>query len=384
MRGILLTLLLPLPLLQTPKPFLRTQADITILSVNDGQSHLRLDADELLDRVNRTEDSITVVHLGSDHPPQVTTVYGTVPNTIAGSPYMAMSADGRYGFVTSRGGGTSSGEPERLSMIDLTMLEVVETHPVERPAMVALHPNGKHVIVPVATGFKVFELQDGRLTERADNRTEMSPGSFDVSSRGDRILAAAGGAMHVFSYADGVIEHVSEVVVPDGLPGFDGPFSGRISPDGTLALVPNGGGSGSKGTLDGVHVIDMTSTPPRVREVIPQVADGMESLAFHPDGHMAVVACLEEFRIRAHITYSHLAVIDLTTVPAQILYYVNTKAIPEGIEFTPEGDKLFVGLTSANHIAAFDVDGFEIRESPFVIRVGHAPSSMALGPRFRP
>ena len=180
-----------------------------------------------------------------------------------------------------------------------------------------------------------------------------------------------------------MIEYLSEVKFAAGIASsFDAPFSPRFSPDGRRVLVPNGGGSGTKGTLDDVLSIDMTLHPPAVTELIPQVADGMESLAFHPNGHLAVVACLEEFRIRAHTTYSHLAVIDLASTPARLLYHINVEAIPEGIEFSPDGSQLFVGLTSANHIAVFDVDRFLIRRSPFVIRVGHGPSSMALGPRF--
>jgi DNA-binding beta-propeller fold protein YncE len=362
-------------------PWIKTRQRLTILSANDGQSHLRLNADMKLDREYVTKDSITVIHLGPDHPPIVKTVYGTVPNTISGSPYMAMTGDGHYGFVTSNGEGTSKGEPENLmSVIDLTSptLAVVQKITVPHPTMVDMHPDGRHVVVPCATGFQVFEMRGSQLVLVKDNRTAVIPSSIDVSPQGDRIIATGRiSGVHVFSYKDGVIEYLSEVKFA-----FDAPFSPRFGPDGRRVLVPNGGGSGTKGTLDDVLSIDMTLFPPAVTEVIPQVADGMESLAFHPDGHMAVVACLEEFRIRAHTTYSHLAVIDLTSKPARLLYHVNVEAIPEGIEFSPDGSQLFVGLTSANHIAVFDVDRFLIQRSPFVIRVGHGPSSMALGPRF--
>ena len=294
---------------------------------------------------------------------------------------MAMTGDGRYGFVTSNGEGTSQGEPENLmSVIDLSSpeLTVVQKVTVPHPTMVDMHPDGRHVVVPCSTGFQVFEMRGSQLVLIKDNHTAVIPSSIDVSPKGDRIIATGrASGVHVFSYKDGVIEYLSEVKFP-----FDGPFSPRFSPDGRRVLVPNGGGSGTKGTLDDVLSIDMTLSPPAVTEVIPQVADGMESLAFHPNGHMAVVACLEEFRIRAHSTFSHLAVIDLTSKPARLLYHVNVEAIPEGIEFSPDGTQLFVGLTSANHIAVFDVDRFLIRRSPFVIRVGHGPSSMALGPRF--
>lgn len=117
-------------------------------------------------------------------------------------------------------------------------------------------------------------------------------------------------------------------------------------------------------------------------EVISQVADGIESVAFHPKGEFAVLSCLEEDPMMAQDTYSHLAVLDLRSKPARILYYVPVEAYPEGIAFTPDGSKLFVQLTTANHIAVFEVDGLLLKRSPFVIRVGHGPSSMALGPRF--
>lgn len=57
------------------------------------------------------------------------------------------------------------------------------------------------------------------------------------------------------------------------------------------------------------------------------------------------------------------------------------EGVREGLEFTPDGSRLFVQLTSANHIAVFDVDGLHLKRSPFVIRVGHGPASMALGRR---
>lgn len=56
--------------------------------------------------------------------------------------------------------------------------------------------------------------------------------------------------------------------------------------------------------------------------------------------------------------------------------------MPEGIEFTPDGSQLFVQLTSADRIAVFDVNGLQLTRSPFVIRTGHGPASMALGRRF--
>ena len=42
---------------------------------------------------------------------------------------------------------------------------------------------------------------------------------------------------------------------------------------------------------------------------------------------------------------------------------------------------LFVQATLANHIVVYDVDGMNLRRSPYVLCTGHAPSSMAISRR---
>jgi hypothetical protein len=173
------------------------------------------------------------------------------------------------------------------------------------------------------------------------------------------------------------------VKIEPGLPDWDGPFAFRFTPDGGRLVIPNGAGSPSKGKLDAVLIADMTRDPPTVTEVIPQVADGIESVAIHPGGRFAVLSCLDDSpRAAVHQANSHLAVVDLTSKPARLLYHLPVESLPEGIEFTPDGAHLFVQLTYAHRIAVFEVDDFMLKRSPFVIRVGHGPSSMAIGPRF--
>lgn len=382
-------------------PWIKTKQRLTLLSANDGRVHLRLNADMKFDTEKITQDSITVVHLGPDHPPIVKTVYGTVPNSIVGSPYIAMTGDGHYGFVPSTGQGYPRSReearrpnlevPHLLSVIDLSSPDLTVIQKLEVPLsanMLDIHPDGKHLIVPCINGFRVYEMQAGKLILVRESMGEITPSAFDISPMGDRIIATGssrpGSALgvHLFSYKEGVIEHLREVKMRPGLPPFDDPFSPRFSPDGKRVLVPNGDGEGTKGRLDDVLSIDLTGDPPMVTEAIPHLADGIEGLAFHPKGHMAVIACLEEIPPSAHNTYSHLAVIDLTSKPARLLYEIDVEAVPEGVEFTPDGSQFFVQLTAANRIAVFDVDRFLLKRSPFVIRVGHAPASMALGQRF--
>lgn len=376
---------------------IRTRKALTILSANDGQSHRRLDAEGRRDTENITADSITVIHLGPDHAPLTKTVYATVPNSIVSVPYLPVTPDGRYGFVSSRGLGRAragSLEPANLlSVIDLASpdLAVVQKIDIPNPGTGAMHPDGKHLVVPYANGFRIFALTGSKLEVVRDNPIAFGLGGTVISPRGDRLVAitfdptecspvGCRTAVHVFSYTQGRIEHLTEVKIRPGLPPFDRPFAPRFSPDGTRVLVLNGDGIGTKGKLDDVLSIDMRTDPPTVTEAVVQLADGMEGVAFHPSGRMAVIGCLEESR--AQNTYSHLAVIDLTAKPMRLLYEVNIEPVPEGIEFTPDGSQLFVQSTSAHHISVFDVDGFLLRRSPFVIRVGHGPAAMGIAPRF--
>jgi DNA-binding beta-propeller fold protein YncE len=366
-------------------PGIRTKQRLTILSANDGQVHLRLNPEG----GKVTQDSITVIHLGPDHPPNVKTVYGTVPNTISGPPYMAMTGDGRYGFVTSRKIKQEPDAPEIISVIDLASddLKVVQTVKLPDPRMAVMHPDGKRLLIPYDTGIRVFEMQGGQLVMVKDNPTDFRLLGIDVSPTGDRVVGNGtkkGGklAVHVLSYQDGVITYQNEVKIKPGVSDWDGPYACRFTPDGKRVVIPNGWHNGSRGALAPVFLADVTLDPPAVTEVVPQVADGIEGVAVHPSGKFAVLSCLEDSPRLVHQAYSHLAVIDLSSKPARLLYHLDVESLPEGMEFSPDGSQLFVGLTYAHRIAVFDVDGFRLKRSPYVMRVGHGPCAMAIGPRF--
>src|ERR1043165_7635385 len=202
-------------------PGIRSKQRLTILSVNDGHVHPRRDPKAS----KPTQDSITVIHLGPDHPPIVKTVYGTVPNTIAGPPYMAMTGDGRYGFVTSRISKDDPVAPEIISVIDLASddLKVVQTVKLPDPRMAVIHPDGKRLLIPYDTGIRVFEMRGGQLVLVKDNPTEFRLLGIDISPRGDRVVGNGtrkGGklAVHVLSYDDGVITYQSELKIKPGMP----------------------------------------------------------------------------------------------------------------------------------------------------------------------
>ena len=85
------------------RPYLTTQTPLTLVSSNDGEFNqiFQLTEDQTTDWELKTKDSFTVIHLCPDHPPIIKTVYDTVPCSIAGTPTMAMSSDGRYALIVN-------------------------------------------------------------------------------------------------------------------------------------------------------------------------------------------------------------------------------------------------------------------------------------------
>ena len=104
---------------------------------------------------------------------------------------------------------------------------------------------------------------------------------------------------------------------------------------------------------------------------IPQVSDGLESIAVHPSGRFAI-SCLNAM---PWSTTSHIAVIDLLGQLPSLMYSLPVEPIPEGIEFSEDGSQLFLGSTLANHISVYRVDGMNLIAQPFVWDRGRARGS---------
>ncbi len=382
---------------QDKADFLTTSTPVTLLSANDGEERYPYEAGPVKD------DSITVIQLGPDHPPVVETVFDLAPSTIWGSPHLAITLDGRYGFVANHGFRFSD-TPDPFPIPDKHLRNVLSAIDVSSPTprlvdqvdledwpwMLDLHPDGDKVIVSVGASFQVYVVENDSLRLIEESGAPRMVSSFDVSPRGDSLLAVLVSSenpleapeLHYFSIEETAIHHVSKVDTED-VPGLSkGLFSPRISPDGSTALVLNDWGLGGKATLDAVWVVDLDAEPPRVTSRILQVGDGLESLAFHPDGYMAVIACLES-GFAYELAQSHLGVVDMRADPPRLVAHYPIEPIPEGMEFTPDGSQLLVGTTLSHQIVVYDVDGLRLERSPFVLRTGVSPAALALAPRAR-
>ena len=367
-------------------PFVATPTPLRIVSANDGDTLAffgQADAD--------LPDSITVLDLSPDAPPVTRTVSGTVPNNIGGAPYSALVAGGRYAFIPSHSlslEGEDASMPNQVSVVDLDArdLDVIAVFPLPpHPWQALAHPDGERAVVISDHQFHVFRVESGRprLVAESDP-VPMTLVTFDISPDGTAIVATASPdefgpsaifELHLFRLEGNAIHHVTRIGIDSGVGEIDQPCCPRFSPDGSRVLVLNGLGAPFTAPLDAVLSIDMTAEPPRVTEALPNVAQGLESLAFHPSGRFAVICCIDGPYV------GHLALIDLTAPSMRLLYYLPIAFVPEGIEFSPDGSMLFVQATSAHHIVVYDVDGMKLVRKPYVLHTGEGPSSMALSPR---
>ena len=366
--------------------YITTKQPIILFSINDGEVPSILPH---LSPEDNVQDSITVIRLSKDKPPVTRTAYGTTSSTILGSPRTAIV--GRYGIVTNHDDRSGLKVPpeaigqNQIVAIDLESddLRVVSRVELARQPWLALaHPDGKRVIVALSDHWSVYKVKDdGALVEVSQSASPGIVYSFDISNDGRTIIAtmakglaplsSKAGIFHFVINEDSRIDLVGEITSDKFK--IDGPFSPRISPDGKRALVLNSEG-GSDGVLDDVLVLDLTGDV-KISQSIKQVADGLESLAIHPSGEFAVVTCLD---MHGRTVTSHLAIVDLRGDEVKLLYHIPVELVPEGIEFTPDGTKLFVGSTRANHVVVYDVRGMNLYRSPYVLPTGYGHSALAL------
>lgn len=370
------------PSSENKAPYITSSEPLRIISANDGGALF-----SAWGGTRQFPDSLTVIDLSPDAPPVTRTVEGAAPNTFAGAPYTAVISDGRYAFIPNHPFGAGREEkdaPSQITVVDLETdtLSTVHTFNLPHHAWQAMaHPDDMRVIGISDHQFHVFGMEAGHPELVSESEPfDLFFTSFAISPDGTSIIATAAERLdyttsvelHLFEFSDNSIRHVLEIDVAPDIGKIDQPFAPRFSPDGTRALVLNGLGIAAKPPLDAVLSVDMTATPPIVTDIIPDVAQGLESLAFHPSGKFAVVTCIDG-------PYTgHLAVIDLASPTMNVLYYIPVDAVTQGIEFSPDGSMLFVQSTTSNHINVYAVDGYKLTKHPYVLRTGEGPGSMAL------
>ena len=404
------------------KPYITTQTPLTLFSTQDGETEAVLSFSNVkpYDYKLLAKDSFTVIHLGPNHPPIVKTVFGTIPVSIFGTPTMAMSSDGRYGIATNhswRIEGSAfdkltypQGEPltnrdvtpnmlkeQQLSPQLSNMISVVDLYEEQHPVIdrvliddqcmhILSHPDGERFFALGKENFLAYKLENGKLIELERSAIPYGTGCFWIHPDGKHILASISKrrpgvpAIPKWFKIDGnKVNHICDLEIDPDLNTkyMDSGVILRITPDGKRGFICQRCLYNGQDLCD-VLIADLTLEKPRITQVIKQVGDGLESFAFHPNGKMAVVTCLEK-------TKNSLAVLDIESNPPRLLYHLDAASLSQGVEFTPEGDRLFLGSPGHGRIEVYDVVGdFELVKNQKFIKIGYGHNSLTMGPRYFP
>ena len=404
------------------KPYITTQTPLTLFSTQDGETEGRWPFSTVkpYDYKLLAKDSFTVIHLGPNHPPIVKTVYGTIAATILGTPTMAMSKDGRYGIATNHSWRVEGSSLDMLSYPlndpvnnkDLNdellkqqvlspqlsnMIQVVDLydkdHKVvdrilldDKPFHILSHPDGERFFAICCEHFISYKLHSGRLVELSRSKIEFGLGCFWIHPDGKHIIAGRTPKLpgkpaipQWYRIVGNGVEKICDIKIAKNIDTkyLDSGAILRITPDGKWGFICQRTIYNGKDLCD-VLIADLTMENPMVTKVIKQVGDGLESFAFHPNGKMAVVTCLAREK-------NALAILDIESDPPRLLYHIDASAGSQGIEFTPEGDKLFHGSPAHGRVEVYDVVGdFELEKNQKFIKIAYGHNSLTMGPRYFP
>ena len=415
----LLLILLIIPFVSSGQekklPYLTSTSPITLFSTQDGETEgiWSFSVVNPYDFKLRAEDSFTVIHLGPDHPPIAKTVYGTIATSIIGTPSMAVSSDGHYGLVTNhnwrgfdffdklvyplnenisleekkQNNNTIYQLSNMIFVVDLKNPSHPVTHKIyidDVPVHILAHPDGKRYFVLGHNHFFTYKLNDGKLVELAKSKIPYGQGCFWIHPNGKNILTSRSKDWNTeltkpewFDIVGNKVIYKHKLEIDSSVNSSYQIMGGilRISPDGKKALI-------SQRTYDNgidfadILIADLTLKKPKITGVIKQVGDGIESFAFHPNGKMAVATCLEKRK-------NSLAVLDVSSENPKVLYYLDAAGGSQGIEFSPEGDKLFLGSPAHGRIEVYDViNDFELIKNQKFIKIGYGHNSLSMGPRY--
>ena len=104
---------------------------------------------------------------------------------------MPAAASAAPGLLSGQSGAHDSEAPDLLSVIDLADVEfkVVQTIKLPNPKMALMHPDGRHLLVPYATGIQVFEMRH-RPAGAGQRQLDRSPSrQHRHHAKGDRIAS---------------------------------------------------------------------------------------------------------------------------------------------------------------------------------------------------
>jgi len=332
--------------------------------------------------------TLSIIDTSSMPPASVVTVED-VGNNLFGPPTnLVITPDERMTLVAEalavveQDGKPAIKKSNLVHVIDLTSEPPSKIASVEvglQPSGMALSPDGSVALVCNRAGNSISVLQ----IEGTDVR---NVGTVDIGETVTHVAFTRDGARALATKFDKFAVSLLEVrgteVTYTGIdiPVGPYPYNLSITPDGSLALVPNMGGKGrSDGNMDSVTVIDLTAEPPRVIGHVT-VGDAPEGIAMSPDGALAVTTELNgvdappDAWFHSELTSATILRIDGKEV--SVVGKLRTGRDGVGTAFSPDGKYLLIANLLDDNVMAFPVEEGQVKEPPIVFSVGKGPAAM--------
>jgi DNA-binding beta-propeller fold protein YncE len=342
--------------------------------------------------VNPTgNDTIVIFDLANPEDPKMV-VSLKLENSIVGPPVnLAISPNGSIALVAdsmtvAEENGTRKMVPtDKLFVIDMKAdpPKLVQTLTLgKQPSGLSFNPKGDMALVcNRADGtISVLKIDGTNVTQTAT--VAISPGVSQVvfTPDGKRALAVKSPDNKV-----AILDVDGDKVTynKQDIPTYLFPYNIVVTPDGKLAITAdNGNGGSSDGNLDVATVIDLEDAHPHAIAHIT-VGDAPEGLAMSPKGNLAAVLNVDGSNMPQawfHHQNGSVTVLHIDGKTVTPIKTVEVGALPEPLEFSPDGRYIYVGNYADADFSILKVNGTDVVDTGKRFKAGGHPAAARMGP----
>jgi DNA-binding beta-propeller fold protein YncE len=337
------------------------------------------------------KDTVVILDLAKPEAPKVVATL-QLENSIVGPPVnLAISPKGDIALVAdsmtvAEENGTRKMVPtDKLFVIDLKANppKLAQTVTVgKQPSGLSFSPKGDMALVANRADGTVSVLKINGTQVTQTGTVQVSPGVSHVqfTPDGKRALAVRSPDNKV-----AVLDIDGDKVTYNKLdfPTYAFPYNVVVSSDSKLAITAdNGNGGSSDGNADGVSIIDLEGAHPHVIGHVT-VGDAPEGLAISPKGNLAVALNVDGSNMKQswfHHPNGSVTVLRIQGKTVTPIKTIEVGALPEAIEFTPDGRYIYVGNYSDQDISILKVDGTNVTNTGKRFKLEGHPASARMSP----
>jgi len=336
------------------------------------------------------EDTISIVDIGADPENPEIIANLDLMNSIFGPPTnLAITPDDKLALATNamswaqEGDAWKSTPDNKLYVIDLeadppALIATVEVG--QQPSGMAINQAGDLALIAnrASNSISVVSIDGKEVTHVGEVDMGGQVAAVAIAPDGKRALAAKFPEHKVALLAiDGQTVTYDGQDIPVGL----WPYNVAITPDGALALTADNGNAGSSdGHVDTVSVIDLEAEPPRVIDKIV-VGDAPEGFAISPTGELAVAILLNgSAAVPKDAWFANpngkVVVLAIDGKEVTKAGEVDVGGLPEGVVFSKDGSRLYVGNYTDSDVSILAVDGTTVTDTGQTLQLPGQPASM--------